>query len=143
MHLSPTTDRENIMKTLNLALILLTALILSNCENPRYIDAGVIWSDDSYFSSEGDWYLAVSDGCYANCEGATLDVLDQYPISVNKNVTRKFVLGSASEGNVTAFVYLDVNQNGIYDDGYDKLTGYKFNYSVDNKTTSIAVSAYF
>jgi len=131
------------MKTLNLTLTILAALILSNCENPRYIEAGVNWTDDSYFSAEGDWYLAISDGCYSNCDGATLEVLDQLPITVNKNVTQKFVIGSGSEGNLTAFVYLDSNGNGVYDDGHDTLTGYKFNYAVNNETTLIAVSAYF
>ncbi|MBT4034210.1 MAG: hypothetical protein HOB84_14755, partial [Candidatus Marinimicrobia bacterium] len=62
---------------------------------------------------------------------------------VNRKTTQKFVLGSGAEGNLTAFVYLDINKNGIYEDGYDKLTGYKYNYAVSNETTSIAVSAYF
>ncbi len=131
------------MKTINLALILLTAVILSNCENPRYVEAGVTWSDDLYFSADGDWYLAISEGCYSNYDDTAINVLDQCPIPVNKNITRKFVLGSGSEGNLTAFVYLDTNGNGVYDDGYDKLTGYKFNYAVKNETTPIAVSAYF
>jgi hypothetical protein len=131
------------MKNLNIITTILIALVLSNCENPRYVDAGVIWTDDSYFSEDGDWYLAISDGCYTNCEGATIDVLDQMPIVPNKKTTQKFVLGSGAEGNLTAFVYLDSNGNGTYDDGYDKLTGYKFNYAAANETTSIAVSAYF
>jgi len=131
------------MKNLNLIIIILVVLLLTNCENSRYVDAGVIWSDDSYFSSDGDWYLAISDGSYSNDFGATIDVLDQYPISVNKNTTQKFMLGSGEEGNLTAFVYLDTNENGIYDDGYDKLTGYKYNYAVNNETTSIAVTAYY
>ena len=131
------------MKNLSIIAIILTALVLSNCENPRYVDAGVIWTDDSYFSEEGDWYLAISDGCYSNCEGAEINVLDQYQIEANKKTTQKFVLGSGSEGNLTAFVYLDTNGNGTYDDGYDKLTGYKFNYATANETTAIAVSAYF
>ncbi len=131
------------MKNINLIITILVALVLSNCENPRYVDAGVIWTDDSYFTSEGDWYLAISDGEYSNCEGATIEVLDQFPISVNKNVTQKFVLGAGSEGNITAFVFLDTNENGIYDEGYDKLTGYKYNYAVSNETTAISVSAYY
>jgi len=131
------------MKTLNIFFIILIAMVVSNCENPRYVEAGVIWTDDSYFSADGDWYLAISDGCYSNCEGATLDILEQMPISVNRKTTQKFVLGSGAEGNLTAFVYLDINKNGIYEDGYDKLTGYKYNYAVSNETTSIAVSAYF
>ena len=131
------------MKNLSIIAIILTALVLSNCENPRYVDAGVIWTDDSYFSEEGDWYLAISDGCYSNCEGAEINVLDQYQIEANKKTTQKFVLGSGSEGNLTAFVYLDTNGNGTYDNGYDKLTGYKFNYATTNETTAIAVSAYF
>jgi hypothetical protein len=131
------------MKNLNIITTILIALVLSNCENPRYVDAGVIWTDDSYFSEDGDWYLAISDGCYTNCEGATIDVLDQMPIVPNKKTTQKFVLGSGAEGNLTAFVYLDSNGNGTYDDGYDKLTGYKFNYAAANEITSIAVSAYF
>jgi hypothetical protein len=131
------------MKNLNIFFIILIAMVISNCENPRYVEAGVIWTDDTYFSADGDWYLAISDGCYSNCEGATLDILDQMPISVNHKTTQKFVLGSGTEGNMTAFVYLDVNNNGTYEDGYDKLTGYKYNYAVSNETTSIAVSAYF
>jgi len=131
------------MKNLNIIATILIALVLSNCESPRYVDAGVIWSDDSYFSEEGDWYLAISDGSYSNDIGATIDVLDQLPITVNKKTTQKFVLGSGSEGNLTAFVYLDTNENGSYDDGYDKLTGYKYNYAVSNETTSIAVAAYY
>jgi len=131
------------MKNLNIILILLVAMLISNCENPRYVEAGVIWTDDSYFAEEGDWYLAVSEGCYSNCEGAAINVLDQFPISVNKKTTQKFVLGSGAECNLTAFVYLDTNENGTYDDGYDKLTGYKFNYAEANETTEIAVTAYY
>ena len=131
------------MKNLNILSIILIALVLSNCENLRYVDAGVIWSDDSHFSEDGDWYLAISDGCYSNCEGADIDVLDQFPITVNKKTTQKFVLGSGGEGNLTAFVYLDTNENGTYDDGYDTLTGYKFNYAEANETTSIAVAAFY
>lgn len=131
------------MKKFNTLFIILVAMVISNCENLRYVEAGVIWTDDVYFSTDGDWYLAISDGCYSNCEGATLDVLDQMPISVNNRTIQKFVLGSGSEGNLTAFVYLDINKNGTYEDGYDKLTGYKYNYAVSNQTTSIAVSAYF
>ena len=131
------------MKNINIISTILIALVLSNCENRRYVDAGVIWTDDTYFSEEGDWYLAISDGCYSNGEGLAIDVLDQFPIVANKKTTQKFVLGSGAEGNLTAFVYLDTNENGTYDDGYDKLTGYKFNYATTNETTSIAVSAYF
>ena len=131
------------MKNLSTIFIILIALILSNCENLRYVDAGVIWTDDLYFSEEGDWYLAISDGCYSNCEGVAIEVLDQFPISANKKTTQKFALGSGAEGNLTAFVYLDTNENGAYDDGYDRLTGYKFNYAEANETTEIAVSAYF
>lgn len=131
------------MKNLSIIFIILVALVLTNCENPRFIEAGVHWTDDANFSVEGDWYLAVSEGCYSSCEGATVEVLDQYPISANKNGTQKFMLGSGAEGNLTAFVYYDSNGNGSYDDGYDVLTGYKYNYATAGKTTFIAVSAYY
>lgn len=131
------------MKNFSIILIIFFALVLTNCENPRYVEAGVLWTDDSYFTAEGDWYLAISEGCYSNCEGATIEVLDQYQISTSSNVTQKFMLGSGAEGNLTAFVYHDSNGNGTYDDGYDKLTGYKFNYATSGETTSIAVSAYY
>ena len=131
------------MKTLNLLFVIMAALILINCESPLYIEAGVNWSDDSYFNEEGDWYLALSEGCYSNCTGATIDVVDQVQLSVNKSVIERFTLSSGSEGNITAFVYLDVNQNGEYDDGYDKMTGYKFNYADKGESTCIAVSAFF
>ena len=131
------------MKSHKLILITIISIFLYNCENPLYIDAGVIWSDDSYFSEEGDWYLALSEGAYSNAEGETIDVIDQLRISVNKNSINKFVLGLGSKGQITAFVYLDVNQNGQYDDGFDKITGYKSNYADKNQTAHIAVSAFF
>jgi hypothetical protein len=131
------------MKTTRIILGIIAALSLMNCEKQLYIETGVLWSDDSYFSAEGDWYLALSEGSYSNDFGATINVVDQLPLSVGENATRRFVLGGGSTGNITAFVYLDVNGNGIYDDGYDNLTGYKFNYADDTETTSIAVYAYF
>ncbi len=131
------------MKSINLLILITAALTLFNCENPLYIEAGVIWSDDSYFSEDGDWYLALSEGSYSNTAGSIINVVDQLPLSVNKKASKHFVLDSGSEGNITAFVYLDTNNNGIYDDGYDKMTGYKYNYADKGQSTSIAVSAYF
>lgn len=131
------------MKTLTHLILIVISLCLINCESPIYIEAGVLWSDDAQFSEDGDWYLALSEGCYSNCEGATLDVIDQAPLEPNKVATNRFVLGSGSKGNVTAFVFLDTNENGIYDDGYDILTGYKYNFADTGESTAIAVSAYF
>ena len=131
------------MKTFNLLIFIFAALMLINCESPLYIEAGVNWSDDSHFNQEGDWYLALSEGCFSNCTGATINVVDQIQLSVNKPVTERFTLNSGSAGNITAFVFLDVNQNGLYDDGYDKMTGYKFNYADKGESTCIAVSAFF
>ncbi len=131
------------MKSLSIILTIILSLFIVNCEKQLYIETGVIWSDDSYFSEAGDWYLALSEGEYSNDFGVTIDVVDQLPINVGENTVKRFVLGSGSEGNITAFVYLDVNQNGVFDDGYDTLTGYKFNYSDVTETTQIAVLAYF
>ena len=131
------------MKTLSTITILATLITLMNCEMPRNIEAGVLWSDDTYFAAEGDWYLAISEGSYSNEVGAVVDVVDQMPITFGKNEVVRFDLGSGSAGNITAFVYLDRTSNGIYDDGYDLITGYKYNYSDPGETTCISVSAYF
>lgn len=131
------------MKIKYTLLSVIAGLLLMNCENHRYIEAGVNWSDDSQFQAQGNWYLALSEGCYSNCEGAVIDVADQVPIIAGEKAVVHFVLGAGSAGNVTAFVYLDVNANGVYDDGYDKITGYKFNYVNDSETANIAVPAYF
>jgi hypothetical protein len=122
---------------------ILCSILFINCEKQIYLEAGLTWSDDVYFEQSGDWYLAVSEGCYSNCEGATLCVVDQFQVTPGTNTIERFVLGDAAEGNITSFVYLDVNQNGTFDDGYDHITGYKFNYSGFGEVTSIAVSAYF
>ena len=142
-HPKTQTNRGSIMKAINLIITLMAALFIFNCEKQLYVETGVNWSDDAYFSADGDWYLALSEGCYSNCEGATLTVVDQLPITLGENSVKRFVLGPGSAGDITAFVYLDVNENGIYDDGYDKITGYKFNYSDVSETTSIAVSAFY
>lgn len=131
------------MKAINIFSTVIAVLFIFNCEQQLYVETGVNWSDDTYFSAEGDWYLALSEGCYSNCAGATIDVVDQLPITIGENSTKRFVLGSGSKGDITAFVYLDVNGNGVFDDGYDKITGYKYNYSDVNETTTIAVSAFY
>jgi len=131
------------MRTTSIILIILSALMMSNCETPRYVEAGVIWMDDSYFNADGDWYLAISEGLYSSEEGAIVEVVEQIAIRANVDAIQRFVLGSGPEGNLTAFVYVDVNGNGLYDDEYDNITGYKYNYAVNNETTQIAVMAYF
>lgn len=82
------------MKSISIILTIIAVFSIINCENQIYVETGVIWSDDSYFSSNGDWYLALSEGSYSNCEGATMHVVDQLPISVNTNAVKRFVLGS-------------------------------------------------
>jgi len=131
------------MKTLKTMLTVLSIAMLVNCEKQIFVETGVLWSDDTYFSANGDWYVAVSEGCYSNDVCAVINVLDQEPILPGKNTTNKFMITGSSANYITAFVYLDVNENGIYDDGYDKLTGYKYNYADEIGTASIAVSAYF
>lgn len=131
------------MKKASAILLLFCTTLLMNCERNVYLETGLTWSDDSYFVQDGNWYLAVSEGCYSNCMGASLCVVDQVEVTPGENVIERFVLGSGAEGNVTSFVYLDVNANQIYDDGTDLVTGYKYNYSEAGNTTAIAVSAYF
>ncbi len=131
------------MRPLNIVLTIFTALFIFNCEKQLYVETGVNWSDDTYFNSDGDWYLAISEGSYSIGGGAAIVVVDQLPLTRGKNTSQRFVLSSGSEGDITAFVYLDVNENGSYDDGYDKITGYKYNYSDSGETTSIAVSAFY
>jgi len=131
------------MKTLMTMIFLGTTLLFLNCENQIYVEAGITWSDDKYYGNDGDWYIALSEGCYSNCEGATVRVVDQLPLSRGEDTVKRFVLGAGSSGNITAFVYLDVDGNGAYDDGLDEITGYKFNHSDIHETTDIAVSAFY
>jgi len=131
------------MKNIRYVLVMMSALLFMNCEKQIYLETGLSWSDDSYFEQAGNWYLAISEGCYSNCEGATLCVVDQEPVSAGVDQIHRFVLGGSAEGNITSFVYLDVNDNACFDDGIDHVTGYKFNYSDAGETTSIAVSAYY
>jgi len=131
------------MRTLHIILILLLGLLVFNCTRQLYVETGVLWTDDQYFNTTGDWYIALSEGCYSNGEGAKLNVIDQLPLTPGRNSVERFIVDSGTAEDITAFVYLDVNQNGQYDDGYDKITGYKFNYSTVNTTTPIAVPAFF
>jgi hypothetical protein len=131
------------MRTIQWIPAILCSFLFMNCEKQIYLEAGLTWTDDTYFNETGDWYLAVSEGCYSNCAGAMLCVVDQIRVIPGQNAVQRFVLGDAAEGNITSFVFLDVNHNGSYDDGYDQITGYKYNYSSTDETTCIAVSAYF
>jgi len=131
------------MKRIKTIVIFPLLLIFMHCEDCQYVEAGIIWMDDIHFEKDGDWFLAVAEGCYEQCDGAIIDVLDQHHVVTNQNTIKRFVLSSTSGCNVTAFVYLDVNQNEQYDDGYDVLTGYKYNYCSMNETTPISIAAYF
>jgi len=122
---------------------MITALVLFNCERQIYVETGVMWTDDQYFNGDGDWYIALSEGSYSNSEGARLNVIDQLQIHPGRNSLDRFIVDSGSAQNITAFVYLDVNRNGSFDDGYDQITGYKVNYADVDVTTSMAISAFY
>jgi len=135
------------MKQTSLRILYLTigsiALLLLSCESLLDIEVGILWRDDTTISQAGSTYLCVLKGKWDFETGFDDDILDTVEVVPGTNGIHKFSINSGESDHFTAFIYMDNNHNGSYDEGYDDVLGYKYNYGESGRDLEISLSAYY
>ncbi len=124
-------------------LLLLVLLILSSCESTQEIKVGLLWRDDTHFNNTGKRYLGMVEGEYDLGTGFDGSVLEIMSVNPGENKTHLFSFSSNSSSHYTAFIFIDVDSSETYDDGYDIISGYKYNYGEPGERLNISVSAFY
>lgn len=126
--------------------IILTAfclLSLISCESSQEIQVGILWKDDPHFDESGQRYLAILKGECDFETGFAGHVLDFQTVGLAANETYYFSCSSNGTENYTAFVFADMNSDSSYNEGYDVVTGYKYNSGEPGDPLTISVSSFY
>jgi len=123
--------------------ILITLLILCSCESFLDIKVGILWNDDPHVSQSDSVYLGILQGKWDSESGFDCVLLDTTEVLVGVNRCYSFSINTDDSDNYTAFIFFDSNGNGKYDDGYDSVLGYKYNYGESGGDLEISLSAYY
>lgn len=130
-------------KVLAIAKLGFAVLLLWGCEASQEIEVGVLWHDDAHFSNANTRYLAIVEGEFDLETGFDATLAELSSVTPGTNAIQKWSLGSRGTGNYTAFVFIDENGNGQYDDGHDIVSGYKYNCAAKNECLNISVSSFY
>lgn len=120
-----------------------TVMCLCSCESLLDIEVGILWQDDPFFSDTGTVYLGILKGKWDSNTGFDNTVLDISEVQPGMNESCRFSVNTSKSDNFTAFIFIDIGDNGIYDDGYDTVLGYKYNYGESGGNLEISLSAYY
>ena len=111
------------MKQTSLRILYLTigsiALLLLQCESLLDIEVGILWMDDTRFSQLGSAYLCVLKGKWDFETGFDDDILDTTEVVPGTNGIHKFSINTGESDHFTALIFIDNNDNGTYDEGYN------------------------
>ena len=121
----------------------LTLLFLMSCESTQDIEVGILWRDDTSLSYAGSAYLCLVKGTYDFNSGFESDILDSVSVSPGANSAYNFSIAARKSSVYTAFVYMDVDDDGQYSEGYDVVFGYKYNSGEPSESLEISLSAYY
>ena len=122
---------------------LLGSFLMFSCESTLDIEVGVLWQDDSRFVNSHDRYLALLEGKFDSQTGFDSEVKDQVLVLPANQETHRFSFDAGGSNNYTAFIYIDENANGSYDEGYDVVSGYKYNCVDKDARLRISVSSFY
>ncbi len=117
--------------------------MIFSCELNQDIQVGVLWKDDVQYAASGARYLGLIKGIYDFDTGFTGELLDTAAVTPGINSTYVFSVSTGGAENYTAFVFIDLDSDGIFDDGDDTVSGYKYNYGEPGEALNISVSAYY
>jgi len=132
------------MRRTRLWTLSLTCLvILIGCETSQLIEVGVLWNDDSHFSNSNATFLAIAEGEFDQETGFDTILIELTSVSPGENEVHKYSFSTTSSNNYTAFIFVDENHNGTYDEGYDIISGYKYNCAAAGECLSISVSSFY
>ncbi len=118
-------------------------IALLGCEMDQNINVGITWLDDNHFDSDSSRYLGIVEGEFDLNTGFETTLIELAKIIPGDDATHSFSLATHSSSNYTAFVFIDMNNNDNYDEGYDLISGYKYNRGEPGECLNISVSAYY
>jgi hypothetical protein len=123
--------------------IVVTLLILCSCESFLDIKVGILWNDDPHVNIADSVYLGILQGKWDSESGFDSGLLDTAEVLVSVNHCYRFSINTNDSDNYTAFIFYDSNGNGKYDEGFDEVLGYKYNYGKAGGQVDISLSAYY
>jgi|GEM_PF-334984 len=118
-------------------------IIVLGCESTQEIEVGVLWNDDSHFNNDNPRYLAITEGEFDLETGFDTGLIELTSVTPGTNARHKWSLSSRSSQNYTAFVFIDINESGSYEEGLDIVSGYKYNGFNEGECLSISVSSFY
>lgn len=124
-------------------VVLLNILLLSSCESFVDIAVGVLWQDDQHFSHSSKAYIGILAGKWDPDTGFEGDLLEAEEVTVGTNTDHSFAISADKSSHYTAFIFYDENDNAQYDEGYDPIAGYKYNWGKSGGEVDISLSAYY
>ena len=125
-----------------LALVSVVSILIS-CDTQLDIEVGILWRDDPFFNQTGSTYLGILKGQWDTNTGFDKSMLDTAEVVPGANRFYKFSIDVINSDHFTAFIFMDNNDNQSYDDGYDSVLGYKYNYGESGGELEISLSAYY
>ena len=124
-------------------LAALCGSLFFSCSQHQMIEVGVLWQDDTHYASSAPAYLALAEGSFDLETGFDTELAEWITVKPLDNAVHPFSLPASSGCNYTAFVFRDVNENGIYDEGHDVVSGYKYNYGEPHECLAMSVTAFY
>lgn len=114
--------------------------MLASCESTQDLEIGLRWEDDQYLESSQKIYLSILKGVFDSNSGFDSQDLATVEVICCENQTYSFSFSSSGSSSYTAFVYIDKDGNAKYEEGYDLVCGYKYNYGNTGEPTFISLS---
>ena len=102
-----------------------------------------MWKEDTSFIAAEYRYLALIKGKCDFDTGFTNTLLDTSHVIPGIDATYHFSIPSSKAADYTAFIFVDINPDGLYEDGYDTVSGYKSNRGEIGDVLYISVSAFY
>ena len=133
--------KGNIYKAIWIAF--LNIFVLGSCESYIDIEVGILWQDDQHFNHISDAYVGILEGKWDSGTGFDGDLLDAQEVTIGTNTGHSFTISTDRSAHYTAFIFYDENDNDLYDEGYDHIAGYKYNWGESGGELDISLSAHY
>ena len=123
-----------------IAVILIASL--ASCTPNSQVQVGINWHEETIMEGDLDWYLALAEGSYMDTWSQCMDPIYIRKVDAGSDCVENFNLLDENYSALTAFIFYDYNDNAMYDDGIDILTGFKPGWPDAHEEYFVQVSAY-
>ncbi len=130
------------LKYVRLSVWVIILFALSSCTTGVQVNVGILWDDDSYYSRNDTWYVGIANGNHLDVWSDVMTPIVTRQVLSGQDCEESFMLPDDDYSELTAFVFCDTNNNQVYDDGIDDLTGFKPGSRDEYDNYYLAVGAY-